>query len=207
MKAWCLTVALVVTLPAWGRAFQMEKRAELSDEEEDLLREEQDPGKRIEVYLKLEDARISRLDSARDNRGELNALLSDYVALIEEMKNWIQDQYDRRGDMREGLREFLARGPQQLDQLRRLEPASGVTPPAYRDNLRDAIDDLNDALDGSTKAFAGQQKLFGELKQEQKTDARAAKERVKGEKKRQKEEKKLRKRERPKGGTPDQDDN
>jgi hypothetical protein len=207
MKTSRLIVALVVALPLWSKPFQAEKRATLSDDEQDLLRDEQNPSKRIEVYLKLEDSRIARLDSAKDDPDELNALLSDYVAVVEEMKSWVQYQFDQQGDMRPGLRQFLARGPQHLNLLRRLEPASGVAPPEYADNLRDAIDDLNDALDGSAKAFSDQQKHFGELKQEEKADARATKERIKEEKKRQEEEKKLRKRERPKGGVPDQDDN
>lgn len=165
----------------------------LSDEEEDALREAQDPGQRIEVYLKLEQTRLDRMEGLKDQPAELHELLSQYVSLNEEMKNWIQDQYNHHGDMRKGLSALLDRGPQQLDRLKQIRQWPDATRAEYASGLRDAIDSMTDALDGATQAYSDQQKMFGQLKREQKADERATKELLKQEKKRNKEEEKLRK--------------
>jgi septal ring factor EnvC (AmiA/AmiB activator) len=185
-----LAASMVLLLPARLLA---QKGDFLSDEEEDALRDAQDPGLRIEVYLKLEQARLEHIEGDRDKPAEIHTLLSQYISLNEEMKNWIQDQYDHHGDMRKGLRALLEQGPQQLDALKQIgmwpESANSV----YERDLRDATDSMTDALDGGTKAFADQQKMFGQLKREQKIEARETKEKIKEEKKRNKEEEKLRK--------------
>jgi hypothetical protein len=166
----------------------------LSDEEEEALRDAQDPGQRIEVYLNLEQTRLERMEGLKDQPAELHRLLSQYVSLNEEMKDWIQDQFNRHGDMRKGLRALLDRGPQQLDRLKQIQQWSGTANAEYASDLRDAIDSVTDGLNGATQAFSDQQKMFGELKREQKADALATKERIREEKKRNKEEEKLRKR-------------
>ena len=186
-----LTVVLLLIFSVQARA---QKGDFLSDEEEDTLREAQDPGKRIQVYLDLEQARLLKMDEMRNQPNGVAVLMSQYVTLCQEMKNWIQYQYDRKGDMREGLRALLDHGPEQLDHLRQIQqwPESAKAP--YRFDLRDAIDSITDALDGSAQALTDQQKDFGELKREEKADAKASKARLKEEKKRNKEEEKLRKR-------------
>lgn len=181
-----------------------QKEASLTEEEEDRLREEQDPAQRIGVYLDFAQARLSRFDDFRskppdpkyDNGGYLDKLLGEYIALNDELKNWIDYQYQRHGDMRRGLRVLLQRGPQQLEQLRHVQQSPDAYATTYRDSLRDAIDDLSDTLDGAAKALGDQEKKFGELKREEKAAERNAKETVKEEKRRMKEEKKLQKKER-----------
>jgi hypothetical protein len=179
----------------------------LSEEEEDKLREAQDPSERIEVYLSLSQARLTRIEDFRDKPQDptydtgayLDRVMGQYISLTDELKNWIEDQYERQGDMRRGLHKLLEIGPKQLEELRHMQQTPDPYIADYRKSLGDAIDDLTDALDGGTKALADQQKRFGDLKREEKADSRAAKEREKEEKKRTKEEKKLRKREHKKG--------
>jgi hypothetical protein len=179
----------------------------LSEEEEDKLREAQDPSERIEVYLSLSQARLTRIEDFRDKPQDptydtgayLDRVMGQYISLTDELKNWIEDQYERQGDMRRGLHKLLEIGPKQLEELRHMQQTPDPYIADYRKSLGDAIDDLTDALDGGTKALADQQKRFGDLKREEKADARAAKEREKEEKKRTKDEKKLRKREHKKG--------
>ncbi len=190
-----------------GTLLPAQKTASLSEEEEDKLREVQDPAGRIEVYLAFEQARLDRIDGLRetspvaasDQKTNVESLLSEYIALNDELKNWIDFQYQRRGDMRHGLRVLVERGPQQLERLRRIQQSPDAHSAQYADSLRDAIDNLSDTLDGATKALTEQEKLFGQLKREEKAEARASKERAKEERKRTKEEKKLRKREHRKG--------
>jgi hypothetical protein len=185
----------------------------LTDEEEDKVRETQDPSERIELYLSLAQARLDRADDYRlrppdpkyDTGAYLDKLVGQYVSLTDELKNWIQDQYERRNDMRRGLRKLLESGPKQLEMMRRMEQTPDPYAADYRKSLHDAIDNLSDTMDGATKALGEQEKQFGEMKREEKAEAKAAKARTKEEQKRAKEEKKLRKK-LQKHGAPAQDD-
>ena len=206
-----LSIAATEATPV---AFPQTKKSVLTDDEEDKLREEQDPAKRIELYLAFAQDRLDRFVNFRSkpadpnyDTGEyLDRLLGEYVAVDDELKDWIEYQYGRSGDMRAGLRALLERGPRQLEQLRQVQQAPDAFARDYANSLRDAIDDLTDTLDGASKALADQEKKYGELKREAKADARAAKEREKEEKKRTKEEKKLRKREQKRGNPTEADD-
>jgi hypothetical protein len=192
----------------------VQKEAALSDEEEDKLREEQDPGKRIELYLDFAQDRLSQFDQFRqkpadpkyDTGGYLDKLLGQYIALQDELKNWIQYQYDRQGDMRSGLRTLLDRGRRQLEQLQHIQQEPDRFVSDYRVSLRDAIDNLTDMLDGATTALNSQVKKFGEIKRQEKVEEQQAKQAAKDEKKRIKEEEKLRKKERKQGQVPEDAD-
>ena len=206
-----LSIAATEATPV---AFPQTKKSVLTDDEEDKLREEQDPAKRIELYLAFAQDRLDRFVNFRSkpadpnyDTGEyLDRLLGEYIAVDDELKDWIEYQYGRTGDMRAGLHALLERGPRQLEQLRQVQESPDTFAHDYASSLRDAIDDLTDTLDGASKALADQEKKFGELKREAKADARAAKEREKEEKKRTKEEKKLRKREQKRGNPTESDD-
>jgi hypothetical protein len=202
--------------PHFRSFFQQPLRAQqeaaaLSEEEEDRLREEQDPGKRIELYLDFAQDRLTQFDQFRQKPADpkydtgryLDKLLGQYIALEDELKNWIQYQYDRQGDMRKGLRALLDRGPRQLEQLRHIQQEPDAFASDYRNSLRDAIDNLTDTLDGATSALSNQEKKFGEMKKQEKIDEQQAKQAVKEEKKRLKEEEKLRKKERKQKQVPE----
>ena len=135
----------------------------------------------------------------------MDGLLTQYIGLNDELKNWIDDQYDRNGDMRRGLRILLDEGPKQLEQLKRIQQSPDANSAAYAASLRDAIDDLTDTLDGGTQALSDQEKKFGAIKRDEKVDAQTSKERAKEEKKLTKEEKKIRKKEH-KSGVPGESD-
>ena len=206
-SALLLAVSLAV---AWGA----EKADYLSDDEVDQLREAQAPSERIEKYLSFAQVRLTRFDDYRnrppspdyDIPGYLDTQLDQYIRITDALKDWIEDHFDRRDDMRAGLKKFLEMGPHQLEQLRHVEQSSDPYAAGYRKSLGDAIDDFTDALDGATKALSEQSKLFGELKREEKADAQTVKDREKEEKKRTKEEEKLRKKEHEKGPPTDKDE-
>jgi septal ring factor EnvC (AmiA/AmiB activator) len=197
------TAALVlVLLLAPNPSFRAQTGATLSEAEESRVREAQDPGERIVVYLDLLQARLDRFEAYRkkpasgpyDYGAYLDDLLLDYLALNDELKNWIQYQYQENRDMRRGLRALLERGPQQLVALRQIQQSPDAHAPRYADSLRDSIDQLSDTLDGATRALADQEKKFAQMKLDEKAALKEAKERAKEEAKRTKEEKKLRKR-------------
>jgi hypothetical protein len=145
------------------------------------------------------------MDPQYDNGAYIDHLLDEYISLTDDLKNWIQDRYDRRGDMRKGLRQVLEMGPKQLNDLRRIQASPDAYAADYVKSLGDAKDDLTDALDGAAKALGDQVKIFGELKSE-KADAQSEKERLKEEKKRTKDEEKLRKKERKQAPPADSDE-
>ena len=210
-----LGVALLLSVTAPASRVLAQKPDYISDEEEEKIRDAQDPSDRIEVYLALEQSRLDRiaqfrskpLDPQYDNGAYIDHLLDQYISITDELKNWIQDQYDRRGDMRKGLRKALEVGPKQLEDLRRIQESPDAYAADYAKSLRDARDDFTDALDGATKALGDQVKTFGEMKQDEKSQAQAEKVRTKEEKKRSKEEEKLRKKERKQNPPADSDEN
>lgn len=187
----------------------------LTEDEIDQIRETQDPSQRIGLYLSFAQTRLERIDDYRerpvdpevDIAGYLDKQFDQYIRITDELKNYVQDQYDRRNDMRAGLKKFVEEGPYQLEQLRHMEANPDAYAAGYHRALNDALEDFSDGLDGASKALSEQSKLFGELKREEKVDAQAAKEREKDEKKRAKEEKKLRKKEHEKGAPTDEDVN
>jgi len=130
-----------------------QKHATLSEEEEDKVREAQDPGERIGVYLELEQARLSKFESGRaaatdpkyDYESYFSALLTQYIQLNDEMKDWIEGQYERGGDMRKGLKALLEQGPRQLDQLRAAQQNPDRYFSSYASSLQEAIDDPREA--------------------------------------------------------------
>jgi Sec-independent protein translocase protein TatA len=205
------TLLLAVSL---GVAAGAEKGDYLSDDEVEELREAQEPSERIEKYLSFAQIRLTRFDDYRNRPPDpdydipayLDTQLDQYIHITDALKDWIEDHFDRRDDMRAGLKKFLEMGPHQLDQLRHIEQSSDPYAVTYRKSLGDAIDDFTDALDGATKALSEQSKLFGELKREEKADAQTVKDREKEEKKRTAQEEKLRKKEHEKGPPTDKDE-
>lgn len=203
---------LVSALPA--ARVRAQGGATLTEEEEDKVRETQGASERIELYLTIARARLDRADDFRakppdpryENGAYMDKLVGEYIALTDELKNWIQDQYDRRIDMRAGLRKVLEIGPKQLDMLRHMQQTPDPYTADYRKSLQDAIDDLTDTIDGATKALGEQEKTFGQLKHDEKADAKAAKDRAREEQKRAKEEQKLQKKLEKQQGTAAQDD-
>jgi hypothetical protein len=147
------TLALFLTLLATtAGTVRAQKGPALSDAEQDKLRDAQDPGERIIVYLDLSQARLDRFETFRqkpvdpqyDTGDYLDRVLGDYMDVNEELKNWIDYQYRRDGDMRRGLRVLLERGPQQLATLRHIQQSPDPYAAAYRDSLADAIDQVSD---------------------------------------------------------------
>lgn len=201
---------LIVALSAapLGRAQQ---RASLSESEVDKLRDTQDPGGRIKTYLDFMQTRLQTFENYRSRPVDsqyrvgkfLNEVLGQYVDLDDELKDWIQFQYNRDGDMRGGLRDLLDRAPRQLAELKHAQQTPDPYSAKYSENLANAMADLEDTLSGASAAFSGQVKKFGELKQAEKEEKKAAQTEAKEEKKHIKEEEKLRKKEQKSQNAPE----
>lgn len=165
----------------------------LTSTEVDKLRDAQDPSQRIKVYLSFQQDRLNRMQAASESYGDsrvsVGDLLDQYISIDNELKDWIQYQYDHDGDMRKGLRALLDDGPKQLEILRHIQDSPGPDAKDYASSLQDAVADMNDTLDGATQALAVQQKKFPEMAQSAKAQAREMK-------KERKEQEKLNKKER-----------
>lgn len=207
---------LILTVLAMGdRLKGSNDPAALTQEEEDRIRDAQDPSARIMVYLDLAGARMERFNAIRlappnpgdptDRAATVDQILSQYIALDDELKRWIDDQYGTGHDLRKGLRALIEVVPKQLALLSQAQQSPDRYAETYHLSLQDAIADLNDTLNGATQALADQEKKLGQLKREEVADAKAAKQATKDEKKRQKEEEKLRKKKDQKGVPEDED--
>lgn len=182
-----------------------QSKARLSPAEVEKLRDTQDPSDRIKLYLELMQTRLSAFSELRAEPNAppakmgttLNSALNQYISLDDEMKNWIQYQYNREGDMRKGLHALLDEAPKQLAILRQAKqsPARYTDPAAYSTSIDNAIADLQDTLDGATNALSTQEKKLGQYQEQAKQTVSASKNAIKEEKKRIKEEEKLRKKE------------
>jgi hypothetical protein len=196
-------VVLVTLGPLCARA---QDHSYLTSSEVNKLRDAQDPSERIKVYLSFEQDRLSRMEAARESNGDvpvgLDELLGQYISIDNELKDWIQYQYDHDGDMRKGLRTLLDDGPGQLEILRHIQSSPGPDAKDYASSLRDAIADMNDTLDGATQALAVQQKKFPEMKESAKADAHELKKERKQQEKLNEKERKMRNKHR-KNGNPD----
>lgn len=196
IAVWGYSVALALS-PGLARA---QHRAHLTSSEREKLRDAQNPSKRIEVYLSLAQQKLDQAQQPGRAPGSAR-LLNDYISITDEMKHWIQYQYDHRGDMRAGLKNLVEQGPQQIEQLRHLQASTPASARNVRRALREAIADMTDGVDGGAKALSDQEKVFGKLKQERKLEAREIKARRKEAEKEQKRERKLLKRLRKKHPT------
>jgi hypothetical protein len=205
----------VILFLSVGIQVRADDPAALTQEEEDRIRDAQDPSTRIAVYLDIAAARLEHFNAIRvappepgDPGGRAataDQILSQYIAVDDELKRWIEDQYSTDHDMRKGLRTLIDVVPKQLALLTEAQQSTDRYADAYRSSLQDAVADLNDTLNGATQALAEQENKLGQLKREEVADARAAKQAAKDEKKRQKQEEKLRKKKDQKSVPEDED--
>ena len=199
---------LLVLAPLCARA---QKQDYLTSTEVEKLRDAQEPSIRIKLYLSFQLDRLNRIEAARESNGDVrdsvDDLLNQYISIDNELKDWIQYQYDHDGDMRKGLRALLDQGPKQMEILRHLQSSPGLGAGDYASSLRDAIADMNDTLDGATAALAAQQKKLPKMTQGSNANARALKKERKEQEKLNKKERKMRNRHRKNENPDDSSEN
>jgi septal ring factor EnvC (AmiA/AmiB activator) len=213
MNRRCLRVAfaLAVLLAMAPMCARGQNQDYLTSAEVDKLRDAQDPSERIKVYLSFQQERLGRMEIALEAHGDtkdnVDDLLNEYISIDNELKDWVQYQFDHDGDMRKGLRALLDEGPKQLEVLRHFQSSPDVNARDFSSSLHDAIADMNDTLDGATQALAVQQKKFPEMAQSAKTEARELKKERKEQKKLNKKERKTRNRHRKTNNPDDSGEN
>ncbi|MCZ6515803.1 MAG: hypothetical protein O6850_08060 [Acidobacteria bacterium] len=161
--------------------------AGLSEAEVELVRGAQDPGDRIIVFVQIAGARLDKFEefqkeTGRRNPGKgyyLDSMLEKYIAVYDEMKDWIEYQYDKGRDMRRGLRRLLKDGPVQLERLSRAQEHQDEYSIDYAENVQYAMETLQDTLEGGTVAFREQEEEFRAKEEEEKARKKQEKQKKK----------------------------
>ncbi len=150
MLARGLLVAMMVIgmLPAATRDF-------LTAEEIDMVRAQQEPNLRVQLYLKFAQQRVAQLNSllAKDRAGRtalVHDLLEDYTGIIEALDTVADDALRRRVDMATGMAIVVPGEKALLTDLQKIEASSPKDMARYEFVLKDAIDVTKDSIDLST---------------------------------------------------------
>ena len=141
---------------------------ELGEAEVDRIRDAQETAERIRIYLKLSVARLDKFDEFRAETGQripgkghyLDSLLKTYNSLYDELKEWIEYQYEKNHDIRKGLRYLLKEGPVHLERLRQAQKNRDQFTIDFSETLEYVIDNVEDTLQGGTQALRLQEERF-----------------------------------------------
>ncbi|HWZ45080.1 MAG TPA: hypothetical protein VNW97_16515 [Candidatus Saccharimonadales bacterium] len=159
--------ALVFLLLLLAINASAKKRDPLSEVEVDQLREvAMEPLKRLQLYIKFAEMRLTEVDRLRggpkeaQGRGKrIHDLLEDFTAILDEINDNL-DQYqgrpldkDLKKEFRKGLKEVLEAGAKWEARIATLKSAASADPLAkkessdYRYVLQDAGDALKSTVD------------------------------------------------------------
>ena len=157
-----LIVLLLLTMAGFAR-----RRDPLTEAETDQLRDvAMEPGKRVNLYFKFAEARLTTIDELRadpkaaDGRGKkIHDLLEDFTAIIDEVNDNI-DRYqgwtfskDDRKEYHKAMKEVIESSEKFDTKLQALQTAAQTDPqtqkeaPDFRIVLQDAIDVLKSSAD------------------------------------------------------------
>lgn len=159
-------VVLLLVLPVAASA---RKRDPLTEAEADQIRQAAlEPYKRLKLYIKFTDARISAIDELRrdpqqaDGRGrKIHDRLEDFTALLDEVNDNL-DQYqgrplskDDRKDFRKGLKEVIEACDKWDAKLKSLKSDTETDPQTKKESedYRFALQDAQEVLE-STASMA-----------------------------------------------------
>ena len=152
-----LLLLLLLNLAASAR-----KRDPLTEAEANQLREvATEPSKRLKLYIKFAEARLTAIDQvrvdpklAKDRGKQIHDLLEDFTAILDEINDNL-DQYqgrslnkDDRKDFKKGLKEVIEADERFDLKLRTLQSAAQTDPETKKESpdFRFVLQDAQDAL-------------------------------------------------------------
>jgi hypothetical protein len=135
------------------------KRDPLTDQEADQIREQAlNPQKRFHLYVTFAKARLSAIDQLRadpkmaQGRGQqIRELLEDFVSLVDETEDNLDDYRERKADLIKPLTELVEAESDWKLKLRSLKETGGVDAKDYEFVLQSAIDAVNENSDSARK--------------------------------------------------------
>jgi hypothetical protein len=132
----------------------------LSSDEADKIRENQDPGVRIKLYVSFAEDRLKKFDyeqartAPETDRGAiLNGLLNGYDGCIGDAADEIDEAKHRQMNIHPELKLLESKGKDFLADLQKIEKDKGPNYDDYNDTLEDAIDDTKDAISEAQSAL------------------------------------------------------
>lgn len=159
--ALCLGWMLVVgAIAIRASAAPQGRRDYLTSDEADKVRDIQDPGPRIKLYLSFAEDRLKKFDyeqgrtAPETDRGAiLNGLLNGYDGCVEDAADEIDEAKDRQMNIHPELKLLESKGKDFLAELQKIDKAKGPNYEDYSDTLQDAIDDTKDAISDAQSAL------------------------------------------------------
>jgi hypothetical protein len=135
------------------------KRDPLTDQETDQIREQAlNPQKRFHLYVTFATARLTAIDQLRadpkmaQGRGQqIHDLLEDFLALVDETEDNLDDYREKKADLIKPLTELVEAESNWKLKLRSLKETGGADVKDYDFVLQNAIDAVNESSDSARK--------------------------------------------------------
>lgn len=154
----CMLVAAMLAVRA--PAAPQGRRDYLTSDEADKIRDIQDPGTRIKLYLSFAEDRLKKFDyeqartAPETDRGAiLNGLLNGYDGCVQDAAGEIDEAKDKQMNIHPQLKLLESKTKEFLAELQKIDKAKGPNYDDYNDTLQDAIDDTKDAISDAQSAL------------------------------------------------------
>jgi hypothetical protein len=138
---------------AISAAAPQEKKDYLTDAEADRIRDAETPNERVHLYLSFASDRLKKFQyeaartvPERKREETLNGLLNAYSGCVDDAADLLNLEIDKGADIREGLKDMVAKGNEFLAALGKIKDANGPELEIYKDTLDDAIEGTQDAV-------------------------------------------------------------
>jgi hypothetical protein len=134
-------------------AAAQEKKDYLTDAEADHIRDAETPNDRVRLYLSYASDRLKKFQyeaartvPERKREETLNGLLNAYSGCVDDAADLLNLEIDKGADIRDGLKDMVAKGNEFLAALGKIKDANGPELEIYKDTLDDAIEGTQDAV-------------------------------------------------------------
>jgi hypothetical protein len=154
-----LVAVAVIAISSSLFASGQHKRDPLTDQEADQIREQAlNPQKRFRLYISFAKARLTAIDEVRANpklaqgRGQqIHDLLEDFLALVDETEDNLDDYREKKADLIKPLTELVEAESDWKLKLRSLKETAGADAKDYDFVLQNAIEAVNESSDSARK--------------------------------------------------------
>jgi hypothetical protein len=149
-----VVVGLAVTLAAQEPDY-------LTREEVELVREAQDPNKRVPLFLKFAGIRMTEFElalagEARPQTDAMMDLLNNYIRAVDDTSGALQDALDRGGvDMSKTRKLLEETGKDFLSRLEKIQEQDKLANEEFRWDMEDALQATQDLLELAAKIPEG----------------------------------------------------
>lgn len=165
---WTVPVLILLALACLlARPARAQRREYLTNEEQEKVRDAQEPNERVKLFLKFASERFRRFRELLSNPGvqdkqyasraeALNDLLGGFTACVDDGADALQLGHEHGVVVLKGAQEMLKAVPVYLKTLEELQKNTGPDTPAFATTLDDSIEALHDAINEAKKIVADQ---------------------------------------------------